>query len=245
MNDTRGNEADRIAAVKRFEEFSFERNNSLLGILQLATYIYETPVAFITLMGDTEQVFKVNRGFDVLTMPRITSFCTHTIKTNSALVVNDAIKDTRFTNNPLVVNPPNIRFYAGAPLATHDGQNIGTLCVMDTHVKEIADEKKLLLMVLAQQVTNIMELEVTQKLLLEKIEQVGVRNKALMEIANIQSHEFRGPLSTIMAIMNTIREEGYQASGEYFAMLDNVVQKLDEKIHLVVKSTEVAININS
>lgn len=239
MGYVTSNELARIDAVRRFDTFNFDLNKNLQGILQMASYLFETPVAFITLIDETEQIFKVNRGFEVLKMPRETSFCTHTIMHESTMVVNDALTDERFKSAPLVVYPPNIRFYAGAPLATIDGQNIGTLCVMDTVVKEISDEKKELLDVLAKQVINIMELEVAYALINDKMRQIDERNSVLMDIAFIQSHEFRGPLTTIMGLMNIIKDEDYQSPREYLLMMEDAVEKLDDKIRMVVKSTEV------
>src|SRR6185312_626149 len=212
-------ERERIIAVKRFERFDFDMNKNLQGILLLATHIYQTPVAFITLLDEHDQLFKVTRGFDVSKMPRETSFCTHAIMHDNAMVVTDACKDERFANNPLVEHVPNIRFYAGAPLATIDGHNVGTLCVMDTVVKEVSEEKKQLMEVLAKQAINVMELEVTYKLLNEKMMQLEQQNNMLMDIAHIQSHEFRGPLSTIMGIMNMIKEENYESPREYLLMM--------------------------
>lgn len=232
-------ELARIGAVNRFKGFDFDLNKNLDGILKLATYIYETPVAFITLIDEHDQLFKVKRGFDVLKMPRATSFCTHTILQEDVLVVQDAFADDRFTDNPLVKNMPNIRFYAGAPLATSDGNNIGTLCVMDRESKVIPDDKKQLLGILARQAMHLMELELTYKMLNEKMQQVERQNSVLMDIAFIQSHEFRGPLCTIMGLMNIIKEDNYQNPFEYLKMMDEAVKKLDEKIHVVVKSTEV------
>jgi len=206
----------------------------------MASYLYETPVAFITLLEQDLQEFKVCRGFDVKQMPRETSFCTHTILHESTLVVTDANTDPRFSDNPLVAHTTNIRFYAGAPLSTHDGQKVGTLCVMDTNPKEVSEEKKQLMYILANQVINIMELGVSYKLINEKVAEVEVRNKVLMDIAFIQSHEFRAPLANIMGIMNLIKEDGYVAPENYLLMMEDAVGKLDEKIRVVVKSTELA-----
>lgn len=232
-------ESIRVNAVRRFMGFDFDLNKNLDGILKLASDIYETPVAFITLIDDHDQWFKVKRGYEIFKMPRSTSFCTHAILQQDVMIVPDALLDKRFTENPLVTNTPNIRFYAGAPLATYDGNNIGTLCVMDTQSKVIPENKKVLLGILARQAIHLMELELTYKLLNEKMQQVERQNSVLMDIAFIQSHEFRGPLCTIMGLMNIIKEDNYQQPYEYLQMMDEAVKKLDEKIQIVVKSTEV------
>lgn len=233
-------EAERLNSVKRFQQFEFNLNKNLEGILRLATDIYETPVAFITLIDEQDQWFKVNRGFEVMKMPRVGSFCTEAIKEYDVMVVSDAFEDERFASNPLVANAPNIRFYAGAPLSTYEGHNIGTLCVMDNRKKEVTDDKKQLLDILAKQAIHLMELELTYKLLNEKMHQVELQNKALKDIAFIQSHEFRGPLSTLIGLMNMIKDENYASPKETLVIMEEYVAKLDEKIHKVVRSTEVA-----
>jgi len=233
-------ETERINAVKRFEKFDFDLNTNFNGLLQLAADIYETPAAFITLIDENDQWFKVNRGFDIQCMPRNISFCTHTIMQDNAMVVNDAQNDERFDMNPFVNNAPNVRFYAGASLSTHDGNNIGTLCVMDVRPKDMPESKKQLLEILAKQAIYLMELDLTYKLLNEKMGQIALQNTSLLEIAFIQSHEFRGPVTTIMGLMNIIKEDGYQDPKQYLLMLEQAVAKLDEKIHIVVESTAMA-----
>jgi len=231
-------EIERLKSVKRFEQFDFDLNTNLRGILKLAAAIFESPAAFLSIIDDENQFFKVCHGFDVQQMPRVTSFCTHTIQQGRAFVVNDAKGDDRFSGNPFVANSPNVRFYAGAPLTDHDKQSIGTLCVMDTNAKAISPDQVQSLEILAQQAIHLMELELTYKLLNEKMVQVAVQNKALMDIAFIQSHEFRGPLSTIMGIMNIIKEDNYESPKDYLLMMEKAVNALDEKIHVVVRSTE-------
>ena len=233
-------ETARLAAVNRFRSFDFDLNKNLEGILRLATDIYEAPVAFITLIDEHDQWFNVTRGYEVAHMPRETSFCTHAIEQNDAMVVPDALLDERFAANPLVRGALNVRFYAGAPLSTNDGLNIGTLCVMDVEAKAIPENKRQLLEILARQAMHLMELELTYKLLNEKMQQVEKQNSVLMDIAFIQSHEFRGPLTTIMGLMNVIKLEDYESPKEYLLMMEEAVSKLDEKIHMVVKSTETA-----
>lgn len=230
----------RLNAVKRFDRFNFDINDNFQGLLKIAADIYETPAAFITLLDENNQWFKVTRGFDVLSMPREGSFCTQTIKQNNTLVVTDTRIDTRFETSPFVIHPPNIRFYAGAPLSTHDGQNIGTLCVMDVTPKQVDENKKEHLEILSKQVMHLMELELTYKMLNERMGQIEAQNKALMTIAHVQSHQFRGPLCTIVGLMNIIKEDGYKEPKEYLVMMESAIGKLDEQIHSVVKATELA-----
>lgn len=234
------NEIERLRSVRRFDQYNFDLNKGLEDILSLATQVCETPVAFITLMDEDTQSFKVCRGLKVTQMPRSTSFCTHTIAGNGVLVVEDPLADDRFANIPLVAQEPHIRFYAGAPLAAEDGHNVGTLCVLDARPKQLPQEKRIMLEALARQAMHLMELELCLGLIRQKNDQITRQNNALLDIAFTQSHEFRGPLSTVMGFMNLIRDDDYNSPKEYLLMMEEAINKLDEKILLVVKSTEVA-----
>jgi signal transduction histidine kinase len=112
--------------------------------------------------------------------------------------------------------------------------------VMDVQPKEMPEYKRQQLEILARQAVHLMELELTHKLLSEKIHQVEAQNKALQDIAFIQSHEFRSPVSSIIGLMNIIRDDDYVSPKPYLLMMEEVIEKLDEKIHAVVRSTEIA-----
>jgi diguanylate cyclase (GGDEF)-like protein len=87
----------------------------------------------ISLVGAERQWFLASRGLGGLReTPRSTAFCAHAIAGTGVMVVPDASCDERFRSNPLVLGQPHIRFYAGAPLRSPDGHNLGTLCVLDT-----------------------------------------------------------------------------------------------------------------
>ena len=231
-------EIERLKAVRKYDNYNFNLNTGLEDILALAAEICETPVAFITLVDADTQWFKVAHGLEVFQMPSNTSFCQYTIVDSDVMVVPDPTKDERFANIPLVVNQPHIRFYAGAPLATNEGYNIGTLCVFEDHSKNLSESKQQMLGKLAKQAIHLMELELCLKLLGERAEHIEKQNTALREIAFTQSHEFRGPLSTVLGFMNIIKDNDYEDSKDYLIMMEEAVKKLDEKIHLVMKSTE-------
>src|SRR4051812_19461236 len=162
-------ELERVKAMRRFEKFDFAMSNAIHGILRVAADIFNTPAAFITLIDEHDQWFKVNHGFEVQHMPRDTSFCAHTIMKHEPLVVCDTQNDDRFLDNPFVKNAPNIRFYAGAALTDYQGMNVGTLCVMDAEPKTISEEKKQLILVLAKQAVHLMEMDLNYQALREKL----------------------------------------------------------------------------
>jgi GAF domain-containing protein len=236
------NEVERVMSVKRFEKFDFALHNGLRGILEIAADIYQTPVAFITLLNEEEQLFKVKHGFDVFTMPRDTSFCTHTILLHEPMIVCDALHDQRFAENPLVTNVPNIRFYAGAALSSYDGMNVGTLCVMDNKPKEVPADKRKLLLFLAKQAIHLMELEINYKRVNYMLEQAEEQNATLKEIAFIQSYEFRQPLAKVKGLINEIKTNNYKAPEEAIQTIADAVDQLDTKIEEVEIATELARN---
>ncbi|KZV97450.1 hypothetical protein EXIGLDRAFT_832857 [Exidia glandulosa HHB12029] len=108
-------------------DMNFER------LVHLAKLVFNTKIVMISLLDATEQWCKSSSGMEMLSTPREWSFCAHAIlqRDEEPLVVLDAQEDWRFASNPLVAQPPHIRFYAGAPLRTQDGFNIGTLSIAD------------------------------------------------------------------------------------------------------------------
>ncbi len=121
-------------------------------VTRLAKQVFSTPIALVSLIDADRQWFKSAQGLDVPETPRNISFCGHAILDDKIMVVNDASKDQRFCDNPLVCNDPSIRFYAGYPLSAPDGSRVGTLCVIDRVAREITSEQTQLLRELGRMV---------------------------------------------------------------------------------------------
>lgn len=105
---------------KRFDRFT-----------RIAKRHFGVSIALVSLIDSERQWFKSRQGLDVTETPRDISFCGHAILQNGIFNIPNALEDERFADNPLVTGPPNIRFYAGAPLHAPNGQTIGTLCIID------------------------------------------------------------------------------------------------------------------
>jgi diguanylate cyclase (GGDEF)-like protein/PAS domain S-box-containing protein len=153
------NETDRVAWLRECRILDTEPETEYDDITRLAAQICGVPIAAITLIDEERQWFKSVVGIDIRSAPREASFCAHAILESNVLIVEDAALDERFAHNPFVVNDPHIRFYAGAPLVSSEGLALGALCVVDRAPRQMTEEQKAILKVLAGQVAGRMELQ--------------------------------------------------------------------------------------
>jgi GAF domain-containing protein len=153
------NEEERLEALRGFEILDTPAEKAFDDLVRLASYICETPIAAVSFIDHDRQWFKAKVGLDVPETKRDISFCAHAITLpKEPLIVPDASVDARFSDNPLVMDEPKIRFYAGAPLVTENGLVLGTLCVIDHVPRELSAAQIKALNVVRNQVMRELEL---------------------------------------------------------------------------------------
>ena len=165
-------EKERLAVLDHYEIMDTPAEKQFDDLLKLAGEICGTPMALISLVDAKRQWFKAKIGIDIAETPREISACQYALTRPDVLVIPDMEKDERFVNNPFVTGEAHLRFYAGAPLKTPSGHNIGTLCILDNKPGSLTDFQKSALQTLSAQVVVLLELRLAlreKKMLKEQL----------------------------------------------------------------------------
>ncbi len=234
------NEQERLQELIRYEVLYTQYEEDFDQIVQLASAICKTPISTITLLDFNKQWFKAKIGIENTEGDRDISFCGHAIVQDEAImIVNDALEDQRFIDNPLVLGDPNIRFYAGYPLVSPSGYKLGTLCVIDRIPRSLTPEQELTLKTLGNQVVKLFELRLRNK-------EVEVRNKLvedqkiqLQESAAVQSkiisiiaHDVRGPVTSLKTMIELTKSKSLTEE-ETAVLLDMLDKQLDGTLDML------------
>jgi diguanylate cyclase (GGDEF)-like protein/PAS domain S-box-containing protein len=171
------NEIQRLLALKKFELLDTAAEEVFDDLTKLASQIFATPMALITLVDESRQWFKSCVGIAATETPRDISFCGHAILGQDLFEVADALLDERFADNPLVTGDPNVRFYAGMPLITTAGYALGTLCIIDTVPRQLTTAQRESIKMLARQAITQIEYHLT-------LLQITALNQQLIESAS-------------------------------------------------------------
>ena len=130
-------EAQRLQALRELLILDTPPEARFDRIVQFAAQEFDVPMALISLIDSDRQWFKARFGLAACETGRDISFCGHAVHANELLMVENALRDPRFHDNPLVVGDPFIRFYAGAPLRLRSGAVVGTLCLIDRRERSL------------------------------------------------------------------------------------------------------------
>ena len=168
-------------ALESYQVMDTPPEQALNDLARLAAFICGTPTSLVTLIDGQRQWFKARVGFDAAETTREHAFCQVAMRTTSEVYeVADATKDPLFSGNPFVTGEPHIRFYAGAPLLSSEGQPLGTLCAIDSVPHRLTSEQRAALRILARQVMTHLELRRTRL----QLEDERQKMEGVLRIAN-------------------------------------------------------------
>lgn len=210
----------RREAIARYDILDSEPETHLDNIAMLAARIIGTQTAAISFIDDTRLWFKARCGLEHQETAISGSFCTHAIETDALFIVNNALEDPRFAQNPLVKGAPHIRFYAGMRILAGDGTPIAALCVFD-HVARpqgLTPTEEMTLRTLAGQVEALLEL---RRLVLDREAQVEAQSQLSEKLRYVAEHdEMTGlPRRDLFQKQLTAAIEESKQTGARFALL--------------------------
>ncbi len=200
------NELQRLAALKRYNILDTLPEDAFDDATKLVAYICGVPIAHISFIDENRQWFKSEIGVGVSEVPREISFCNYAILDTKILEISDTHVNETFKDDPNVTGGFNVRFYAGVPLTTPDGYNIGTLCAVDHVVKELNEDQRNALSIIAKHVIAQLELGTKNSQLYA---QRKIAERAVLArdsfLANM-SHEIRTPLNAIIGFTDLLAQ---------------------------------------
>lgn len=233
-------EKARLESLKSYEIMDTDPDSVLDSMTALASYVCETPISLISLLDDKRQWFKSRIGLNVSETPREEAFCNHAIEDiNSLFIVEDALQDDRFKDNPLVIGDPNIRFYAGFPLVSEEGYVLGTLCVIDKIPRKLNEQQKNAIELLSKMALTCIETKRQQKLIRE-----GFTSRKEL-ISNID-FEMRAPLNTIMGVTTLLANKNKDETlADDLKLLSSSAESMVGLVNNLTESTDLITSTES
>jgi len=198
------NELQRLVALMSCDVLDTAPEQSFDDTTRLASRLCDAPIALVSLVDCDRQWFKSRVGLDAEQTPREHAFCAYTILGDSPLVIEDATRDPRTAENPLVTGAPGLRAYAGVPLILSDGQAVGTLCVLDLEPRSFSGRQLDDLESLGRRVVAELELRRANQRLHHHAEAAKAQNQAKTAFLHSLSHEIRTPLTSILGYVDLL-----------------------------------------
>jgi formate hydrogenlyase transcriptional activator len=165
------NEPERLEALRRYRILDTPPDGAFDHLTTVTANLFRVPIAIVSLVDHDRIWFKSRHGLDMCETGREPGLCASAIFSSEVYHIRDAIHDVRALANPLVAGDFGLRFYAAAPLRTHDGFNLGTLCIIDRQPRDLAPSEAEILTKLAALVMDQMELRLAARKIAE-LEQV-------------------------------------------------------------------------
>ena len=245
-------EANRLAKLFEYRVLDTQPEPNFDELTELLATILEVPIALVSLIDEKRQWFKSHHGLDVTETPREYAFCAQRFWTMSCLSSKTVTLMSDFKDNPLVTGDPRVRFYAGMPLITDGGHNIGTVCGIDHKPRVLDQSQKRVLEIVSRQVIDQLELRRNiaikddlfrqQNLTLQRLESA---NQEVRDFVSVVAHDLRAPIlnaagfsEELLASTDDLEKAIERAKGEPTRRSSKVISEIidndirDSAIHI-------------
>jgi len=187
-------ETSRIAVLRQYEILDTPPDFGLDGLTNLAARIFDVPIALVSFVDKNRIWYKSHYGLEDQEGPVEPGFCASAILANELYIVEDATLNADALSNPLVSGNEKIRFYAGMPLKTKEGFNLGAFCIMDKKPRVLSETQKEILINISELVLNQLELRLEAR--------TAVKHQH--QILNTTAHDLKNPLSIMPLLADMI-----------------------------------------
>lgn len=246
------NEFERLAFLRNLRLESADPFEEIQGLCEVAAGLANCPIAIVTVIEETKQEFLASVGVeDLHGTDREISFCAHAIMASEQLEVPDALLDSRFCENPMVLEAPGVRSYLGTVLEPEANMRIGTLCVIDTEPRGFSEDVKASLLQIGKAISslltshreklqlidyafdikaqNIEMLDLADSLR-KSVKELTAAEKAKGEFLSIISHELRTPLTLVKGSLGLMKNSAVIADEQKAQRLVNVAYDSNERL---------------
>ncbi len=224
-------EAQRLAAVERYEILDTPADGTFDRITALAARLFDVPIAIVSVVDHDRIWFKSHHGLAIDQIDREPGLCASAVLQEGPWVINDAPRDPRALSNPLVAGEFGLKFYAGVPLRTSDGHNLGTLCILDFEPRQLTPRETSSLEDLAAMVMNELELRLANR----RAAEIARERELLQDaFAGMLSHELRTPATTIYAATKMLsRDSTVMGSARARDLLPDITGETERLLRLI------------
>lgn len=222
---------ERLKALYRYEILDTPPEGAFNHVAELAVKIFKVPIALISLVDRERVFFKASVGMPgVNNVERGISLCSLAVMQKEPVVFEEAEKEPCLLANPLVAGSFGLKFYAGAPLITSDGYNIGTLCIVDKVARKFSDSDKEMLEKLSAIVMDEVEIRISSIKAF----------RAQSQLMHIAAHDLKSPLQSIQGLSDLLkREDKAELKEKYLSLIQDSSVKMITLINRLVKLSEI------
>lgn len=222
------NDAERLEKLYEYRILDTQSEDTFDKLALMAAQVFNTPSAFIVFVDKDRVYLKSNLSELPLTeVDRKHSLASLAVLMNDTLVIKDTSKEKYLINNPIIALEGGVRFFAGAPLTSPEGYNVGVICVGGAQPQEATQKQLDMLKTLGRIVIDKLENRLRYRKTVE----------SHMNLMNIALHEIKNPLASIN-LAHDVMVKDNSATGRMTDMIKSAVGRIQNKLGELLEHSE-------